>query len=571
MSEAVAPQIPIDQAHTDELDQAHLRLIEIGGNQVGGQIEVPLSDIEPITSKLVVNGTNASVLAVMYAGHHKLGLVDARPDEPRLEMPFQDDRLLLVDLAGDPEGDPDNLTITTSQDGRLRAMVLREPDTMARIGSDDAFSSVHFNEVLGLAGDEALSPKHLRFRVTENGELGVYDSASSTGTGLLLRQKNTEELIQDTHSNDAMQEVENNDTLLAKEEELGEAAVKEVVEEPQLDTSYDNMPRRSQAMKELQDHWGLPEEVQVDAAVRKLETTLTQVDNMLSATIVFDEMYPVLRRAITDSVNANANQIKSQLIDDFEMRVLQAPGFQAAKGLNRENAIFLPKSLERTLRQISGDFYSFETIYRDMLKGYGGSLVLDDAPGVLSFMDRIPHESRVLLSIRAQVDDMRQRLSGYHDDSAERVEGTVNYRNEQVEQWAERLKRKDITEDELEEIRQEMEQAVRQEAQVVDDPNSPSRFFGYAVRMNMGKSRHGAYASGREGGNTRSQKYVSEVMLDMLRGKFDVAGADTILLNPKLDSGVEAGLHRSAALAMIYGAKDWVQVAKRLGYKIDSK
>ncbi|MCA9348300.1 hypothetical protein KC867_02730 [Candidatus Saccharibacteria bacterium] len=106
-----------------------------------------------------------------------------------------------------------------------------------------------------------------------------------------------------------------------------------------------------------------------------------------------------------------------------------------------------------------------------------------------------------------------------------------------------------------------------------DDPNSPSRWFGYRIVADDDKTRANVNVSGRSF-TASSQRYVAELMTDMLRGEFNVESIkdfDAIMLNTNDVGGIEVGQHRAAALAMLYGNENWQKIAKELGHKIKER
>lgn len=567
MNEAHDPVLPgqepgvVDQHKVNEyLSGATLGPIDLGGNKAGGRAVIHISELGSITHNthsFMLNNEASDLLVLIRAGHQQLGIVDTEPEEPKKNIPLSLNRLALAVIEGDPIDDGNNIKIGRDPNGKQRYVWLSEPDTSAVIGREK--SSVHFDEVFGLSGDEALDSKHLTFRFTEEGELVVIDNNSNSGTTLLINRQN--------HIEGQPADAEGQHEMM--ENELGEAAVEKVVEKPDLDISRDSIPRRSQALKELTEAWGLNDKSSAENAEQFLEATLYQVDEMLTTFIELESMYGPLRSGLEASRNDHANRL-SPGIRDMTNNLISSKGFIRLINMDEHN-VLLPRNTRSTLIDAQRKAQLFKQKYNEMTELGPNYLNIEDTDVAIGTLDQLHPITRTLLYARQELEEMKMRLSGFHNDLMERTEGKIKYRNEQVDQWAERLQGKELSKSDLEKIRLEMEQAVRREAEMIGDPNSPSRYFDLGIRENMGKSRQGAYASGRPGGEIGSQKYVSEVMLDMLSGKFDIAGADDILLNPKIDGGIEYGQHRSAALAMIYGANEWVDIAKQLGYKINKK
>lgn len=559
--------VNLDQAQpahalAGEHQLADVQLIELGGNHQGGMQDIPLSQLVPLAAAsggFKLDNQPSDLLTVFQLGHQQLGVVDTRPHEPKSEIPASSNRLALAMIDGDPRAEASSLRARQDQNGQERYVWLSDPSTKAIIGRTRA--SVHFDEQFGLSHDGALDPTHFGFRFSEDGALELSDNNTAGGTTVFVN-----ETMSGPDSMEGKQESKGE----IVQEELGETAVEEVVEQPRFDAGHQIESRQQQAIKELEDNWGLPEGEPMSRVVTNLDTTLGQLDEILVTLTAFDRIYSQARQGITASIDNNADYLAPRVRQDMQEQVLLSKGFITAKGLSREGQIFLPSRLRASIDEMVRTVRQFELSYREMAPS-PGQLRLDNVDVVLTMMDRLPQEFRTVLSMRQQVEEMKQRLVGFHDDSRERESGEIEYRNQQVAGWAESLGNPDLSKDKVESIRLEMEQAVRLEAEMVDDPNSPSKVFDDGIRNNRQKSRSGGYASRRQGGLVGSQKYISEMMLDMLSGRFDVEGADEILLDPTRYNGVQHGLHRASALAMLYGVDNWAATARQLGYKVKNK
>src|SRR5690606_25121042 len=123
---------------------------------------------------------------------------------------------------------------------------------------------------------------------------------------------------------------------------------------------------------------------------------------------------------------------------------------------------------------------------------------------------------RLLTQARVQLEEMRIGLVGYEERASETDVSEIEYRNEQVESWAKELET-EVTPERLEEITRDMHAAVEREAVMVDDPNSPSRWFGNVILSNDSKkSRNRPDITGRPMASIPSRRYVAENMVDML-------------------------------------------------------
>ncbi len=183
--------------------------------------------------------------------------------------------------------------------------------------------------------------------------------------------------------------------------------------------------------------------------------------------------------------------------------------------------------------------------------------------------DQLVEELRETENLLAETSGFSSVQQMHEQSSREKQK---EYRNKDVVRWANELGSKSITQERVKEIEVEMHTAVRIETGMVDDPNSPRVWFNNDIIRNRNKSRHeGVQYSGRVGAEITSQQHVAELMSDMLTGKYNIAaGNSTSPIQLSRDGlRVDSGVHRAAALAMLYG-NSWQEVAKRKGIIIDS-
>lgn len=198
-------------------------------------------------------------------------------------------------------------------------------------------------------------------------------------------------------------------------------------------------------------------------------------------------------------------------------------------------------------------------------------LDMEAGGSVASILGRqIPAFQKELVRVQRQLTDHLAELGRdpARAEVREQWSETSQFRDEQVKGWAQELAGKDITPQRLEEITGEIENKVRIEREMIDDPNSPRTWFGGQIFSSQPK-RRGDGGRLEKGPKTNAVQYVAELAADMLAGKYneDLASRDPIVLDRAQAGGVRIGQHRAAALAMIYG-KNWPSIAMELGYGI---
>jgi len=199
-----------------------------------------------------------------------------------------------------------------------------------------------------------------------------------------------------------------------------------------------------------------------------------------------------------------------------------------------------------------------------MSEGYPTTNYADAEPPIeISLGESLPPQGATP-NVHQLDDKIVVNLDGVQNPGA--IDAMDKYREEQVASWIDRLDG-EVTSEALEEVTAEVESAIAREVSLTDDPNSPRIWFGERILSNSNKARHASSVELGRGYKTSSWRYSAEIVVDILRGKFDTSRADVIVLNENRIGGVEIGQHRVAALAMIYGP-NWQEKAKENGHKI---
>ncbi len=362
--------------------------------------------------------------------------------------------------------------------------------------------------------------------------------------------------------------------------DIQESSDQPATEQAHFKTESESTPdlgeKQAQAIKALQEIWGLPESQTLEAGVEHATTMLDeQMQKLDIASGLLSQLDGVgngLQRQIAESMGESRNLLTGSTRQELE-RLLFGREFSTLLGLTNGEQ-FLPAPIRNKLGEFGRNLRGMQQSFNAM-NSRGPNFLDMGAADTLSRQWRaLPEVTRQVVLARQQVEEMRTNLVGYRESSEVNSEKS-EFRNEQVENWAKELAG-EVTPERLEEITSEMQAAVALEAGMVDDPNSPSRWFGDRVINNWPKSnRESTHITGKEPATLGSQRYVAELMADMLTGRYNVqAGNSPLPIEVSGDEDapvhekVDSGFHRAAALAMLYG-QDWQKTAKKLGIKIE--
>lgn len=568
----------------------------IGGGRAGGSCELSL-DTPPIAQGLeLVEGQTGSVLGVVELGRQYVGVIKVDPGEGQ----YSDDtepRYALARVGYNPSlPEGEQVTIIKNDHGTLIGNWLAKDTGQVTLGRDTTTEG--YGSVIDPT-DGYTSGKHLGLSLdAEAGTLIIDDLNSTNGTALIARKAEqdtphpnyTAWLDDDPTVTAPAAEVVNNPEILEVAEEVGEVAVESSTEEQFVDidangeapvapneTSQLDPEKVQAALVELTNTWGLPAGTSLEGAIKILDG---QADKITSALKSLDEFEPTVQATALDiknSLNRQTNALRGSSRDAMSA-FIGGNGMRGLTELARVDTSVLPPHTKRQLAELGNVMNRIRSTY-DATVARGRTWFDGEAATQLKRqLDTMPRHKEDVKDALREVQQMQLRLKGSMTEmGAAEVKGgkeAQEYRNETVRQWAEALSRDDITAEQLEEVTAAMQASVLMESSMRDDPNSPYKWFGERVRSNDSKERAQVQFTGRKDRiNVPSTRYVAELMTDMLRGKFkvDANGVnEAITLSDSSVGGVVLGQHRAAALAMLYGNKDWQRIAKEKGFKIEA-
>ena len=365
--------------------------------------------------------------------------------------------------------------------------------------------------------------------------------------------------------------------LKAHEPDVEGGSPELTVENPSLD----HEARRDSVVADIAGELGLPENTSLELLVRDIGQKIDALKNIGRNMDNMEEAKHMLQRGIRDSLDSGSPMVRFRAVEEFRS-FLNSRAYLSIRNLIQETAQGPSRSLQHKAIAGSGS-QNVEAILRMpmyMDNAFRGmdrtrtAIDLDAASRLRRALGEPWDDLRVgAKRLRTQLEERMETLQkieaegGHNKTSHEKIAVAVEkYRNEQVEKWAQELSGQDITPERAKEIASEMQNAVAIEAGMVDDPNSPRKWFGNRILENSGKRRADINHTGREAAQIGSQQYVTEIMTDILTGKFRVHS----LIDPIEMKGnrVETGQHRVAALAMMYGDR-WPEKALAMGQRID--
>lgn len=353
---------------------------------------------------------------------------------------------------------------------------------------------------------------------------------------------------------------------------------------PEEDTSldYETKARQDRLIAEITTELGLPEGASPEQLLGELGSRIDGLKRIGRNMDNMEQARHTLQRGIRESLDANGPRVNFRAIEEFRGFVNSAAylsirklvqesnqgrrgnlqhKFIAGTGSQRSESILrMPMYIDDAFRGMNRNVTAIDLDAANRLRRTLGEPWDDLRVGVKRLSTQFEERAETLHRIRVE---RRQSGNIGHETSEEK---TGKYRNEQVEKWKKELSGQNITAERLKEIENDMQNAVTIEAGMIDDPNSPRKWFGNRILDNSGKSRADINHTGRDASNVGSRQYVAEIMADMLAGKFRVHDLiDPIEMKGSL---VETGQHRVAALAMLYGDR-WVNEALEMGQRID--
>lgn len=325
---------------------------------------------------------------------------------------------------------------------------------------------------------------------------------------------------------------------------------------------------------------GLPSDTTAEQVADALTNKINDLQGMVRSLNEFEPVRLKASREIAETLATQMNRLSGKTRDGLSAYL--SGSFQGLESLTREvqqGKALLSPGFKKDLDALGRSLLSFRGDNDTMVARGRNWIDADAAHRVKRVLDQLPRLTPHLAAELHEATDLLSQVSGYakanevYESGHEKTQSI--YRNEQVENWQKELTSPHTTPERVKQVEAEMENAVAIEAGMVDDPKSPQVWFDRAVVENRQKSRReGIHFSGRVGADIPSQRHVAEIMSDMLSGKFNVQGGNSPLPIELKDEAapahqrVKSGVHRVAALAMLYG-NDWPKAAREKGIRVE--
>lgn len=456
------------------------------------------------------------------------------------------------------------------------------PDLVARHGGDNA-TSIQKGEYFCIGRNRSGRSDGTTMRVVPEG-VATEALRIAVGTVALdeymkdmkeLREYSSSVELDDGHRSSSSEEIANTTNTTGEAQPNTET----IPEESQgLGSSGEESNRPEISLEEAVSKYGFEEDASAEYVINELESALSRLDGMLKfhsndVSGVFIQAIPLIKATLEGGGTVHFAGNKREAMREILLGLGERSFRRMVAGMDTTHLSKATKSrIEGLSRQLLQAGNAFEDATRR-----GSNFIADEPAGVLlkllgriNDVDPLSKEARAL---RQDINDLR-RAHGMPElevfakpgNGAESSDGEVEFRNEQVKKWAAvaaELKEAGVDDPRLEKLVDDIRNSVATESGMDADPNSPRIWFGDRVRDDDNKNR----AIPRAGqSHTKSQRYVAELVADMLRGSFDTGRSkqDKIRLNPNVTGGVELGQHRAAALAMIYGS-EWTKKATSMG------
>lgn len=620
MSNIEAGQIDpsrIDPNEVLRLDGS-VQQLQLGGpGNVESAVDIPPDMLGSLGTVDLGEGRSGDVMARLDMGATtNLAIVDTRPGEPFVDGLPPDDRYALVRVSGTSQ----DIKPIIQPDGSRYMAFLGEPDTTHFFGREPEKASLDIKE-LAAVHDRAVSRKHIGFAINEDGGLRLMD-VSKYGTKVTIKtageaKQALPEVVQPDRQEAeeigevAVEEVVNVEPVVAEVQQAGKAsesaaeglelptpvdtpAIVGNKEEVEPDPASDGKPGsdkqreeqapqdkellKQQAMRELREEWGMPEDFTEQQAVERLMAEHNELELMMKQLKQFRQTGHNAAKAIYDTLQGRGivylgNRTKDD-VDRFLFETsMRIDGYQA-----QDTANLLPGKLRGKIMQHQNDLRQLRSAWQQATDGFRRgrpSLEQGSANMAAGYLSRsVPELERALVNVDKQIKQQIEHITGrpFGAKEVEEIREDVIYRNPEWAKRAEKLKDVSTDDPKLEQFVQDIEAAIQIETGMVDDPNSPRKWFGYRILTNGDKGRQDSIASNRQTATTSSQRAVAEIAADIMRGSFnyDRAKYDPIELSQD-GKEILLGQHRAAALAMIFGPDRWIEEGLKRGMRIERR
>lgn len=327
---------------------------------------------------------------------------------------------------------------------------------------------------------------------------------------------------------------------------------------------------------EIAEKIGLNPEADLDSVINTVQTQINQVRELIGSQQMFEGLLQNVTNQLDLLTGGSVSAIDQQLLID--LGTYRDSGYHRVLELINDSRALtqLPPDLRMQINSTAGELQGFMYATNTLLEGGVDSMDISRMRACLNSLNQLQYQARLA---EQMLDQYNQLLIGFaaadeqYKKEHENLEQS-EFRNAQVEAWAAELSSPSLTPERSEEIIKEMKASLLREKNAIEDPNSPRKWFNEAVMRDRVKSRgESSYITGRTQGETKSNQYVAEIMHDMLAGTFDISKGNSplpieIRRDPvTLQEVPESGVHRIAALAMLYGNK-WQDIAKSKGIEI---
>lgn len=560
----------------------------------GESLQVDVSNVPLAQGVELWAGQTGNVVGLIEFGQQHIALLDTGevPEGCENSLPG---RYALVRANYDSDADGnEGITFQHNENGSLIGNFMPKGESAIVLGRKKATEGYG-----GLVdtSDGYVSSTHLGITFNdEKGTLTVEDKNSTNGSAVIARKKD------DAPAQAANEWWVDGDPTVPREELLaaiepetsevaGSIALSAVVENPAEDIEEQqvqpesaqseavelNPDKVAEAVKELSETWGLPEGTSLEMTIQKLDKEANDIITALTELTGFEDVRAASSADIREGLKRGGNALAGSLRDGIN-NFLGGKGMQSLTEIAKVDGRLLSPTAKRQLRELTAVTRNLRQQY-DAATQKGRTWFNHEAGAHLKKqLDVLPRYQEDLKDALRGVQEMQIRVKGSMTEmpgEKKKDQAEVVYRNEQMKEWADELAKGDVTPERLEEITSAMEGTVITQTGMQDDPNSPYVWFGDRVRNNREKDRAQTDVTGRTDNNGKvpAVRYVAELMADIARGAFDPNAKNinaTITLDPSKEGGVDDGQHRAAALAMLYGNKDWQRIAKAKGLKIET-
>lgn len=562
-------------------DHISANRVQIGGEKVGGNYQLSLED-GPLVPDFTIKGDiKGDLLTVVHAGKDQnIGLVDLKPGSEDLK---DNNRYALVKLSGIDLGSDDvsNLEPIAGEEQKLYGAILREPNSDNVLGNN-AEKITPGLEIFTDKDDQFYSGVHFGIKINPDiSNIEITDLNSKNGTTILSKKTENTESLDSTYrlddltvdettrpKNEVLENVPEEVAEDLGETALSDVAVEAVTEEANVDKQKELISEK--AMTELRETWGLNPEISEQDAVRMLEDEAAKIETVVSWLRDFEPSKLLVMKDLLNVLNIRDARLNSRNLRSVEDFINDRKRSSLMELRDTKKTIFskdIRTKLDSAIRNIDHIRYKLEDV--KTARNYN-QLAESAYPlkASLNSLGGVDHDMNLAIT---RIDEMLTRIRGYGYEGIERnKKDKTEFRNEQVKKWSKELAG-DVTPERMEEIIAEMENGIRIESAMVDDPKSPSRWFGNRVMDNTEKQeRVPQVIDGKEVAIKKgAQRLTAEMMAKILSGKFDIKLSNDKVIEITNDR-ITGGQGRAAALAMIYG-ENWQKKAKELGLEIVKK